>query len=415
MAQRWGGPRAEGGWSYGSLIRRGVEAVVDVEGRPIAERRAPPSVRRDVAFVAKACPYPDERAGKPMNVSALAQITRHFDAALDDLVAVRAALSSHPTTWELLLTVVVDQLGAPALHLLRGGSATSVPAAAAVAHKLAAGYFGVVRGALAATDAGAHEQVSPERFADTVRASGALIGASEACAGPPHMIARTTACLVDGRPGAVPVSDTARIEIATLLRRQIQIGLAWERFDLAAEVATLESFTREKPRVAFFARRIAERIQGLPASADRVPAPAEALPTDLDPSIRARLVDALGGAPRATRADAACSAIVDNAAGALLLDGAARARCVAQLALYLDTRSEVLAALALHERAIRVALALPEDEAQATVAFDDTVLPPARTLHWLESALGVRATTTTSEQPTVAIASLPRPTVAMGR
>ncbi|MBX3245975.1 MAG: hypothetical protein KF901_02195 [Myxococcales bacterium] len=407
MSQGLGGVRAGEPWSYSQLVHGGLDDVLDDEGRPLGERRATSAAKEGVPFLLKSCPYSDARLGNPMNVSALAQVARHTDAVLDAIAAFRAASPPGEPTWSDILTAVVDLLGAPASYLLRHPERSTLPAELAVAHKLGAGYFGVVRGlvARATVEPG---RVGVEELLSFAHGSGALVGASEACAGPPPMLARATEVLIHGRPDARPLEDPARVEVASLFRRQIEIGMAWERFDVALEAEAAEVVMRGQPRSSFYARQLEARRAAPPKPRD--PA-APALPRDLDLTLAGPLRDALGRDAASPETLASLRGLDENGAGAVVLEAADRASLLAMLASYLEVQAVVAEALFALERDLRDALGVTREPPMNLHA---TIFPRPTSLHWLQTALGVRVATPTASEPRARVTPLATTALKMG-
>lgn len=221
----------------------GLSSLIDSEGRPLGERRAPSAVKAGVEITLKECPYRDSRRDQPMNVSALAQVTAHLDPVLDDLTRFRGAQPlSTASTWSGVMTAVVDQLFAPGRFLVTaGGVVSGLPAVAAVAHKLAAGYFGMVYEVLRRQECGTQVVFTTQSFLEHIAATRALHGASEVCAGPPAMIAKVTEVLLGGYPSGInSEAFTQRRTVAELLTKQLLEGLRYQVLDAALERALFE-------------------------------------------------------------------------------------------------------------------------------------------------------------------------------
>jgi len=248
-------------WSVSGLLFDAM-ATFDAEGRPLGERRAPSEAKRGVPLELVPCPYQDERQGTSMNLSALKQMKRFFGEVMDEIGAFHTLLGPGPRTWEEVLAVVVDQLAGPALYLLAGREASArVPTRIAVGHKLAAGYFGVMRRLITAQALGQGRPVTVPDLLEFIHQTRALIGEREVCGGPPKLIARASEVLLGGLPGALPCADRARLKVATGLATQLCLGIAWEQFDQAAEVAFFQEFPQAqlRPVTGFLERRVADR------------------------------------------------------------------------------------------------------------------------------------------------------------
>lgn len=252
-------------WSVGSVVR-GLDPVLDDEGRPLGERRAPSAAKQGVPIVLRGCPYHDERKGVPMNVSALAQVTRHQERVLAELSAFVAHTDG--AGWTGALEAVVHLLSAPALSLLSERDAGAVIRAEhAVGHKLAAGFYGVVRDLVARDALGAPVPVTADAMCAVVRAERALFGASEVCAGAPNMLVRATRVLLgEERVGEGGQPTPVARAVASALTRQVLAGLAWELVDRVAAHALLHrdpGHAHMRPRNHFMAARLDEHVSAL--------------------------------------------------------------------------------------------------------------------------------------------------------
>lgn len=388
-------------WCVAGVIRD-LEYVRDDEGRPVAERRAPSAVKAGAPMELRACPYHDERKGHPMNVSALAQITRYLEPVLDEIATFRATAAESAPTWPNVFAAVVDQLAGPALHLLQAEDPDApVPALRAVGHKLAAGYYGLVQGLVVEEAWGRGGPVSVATFLEFVRVRKGLLGASEVCAGPPGMIARASAVLIDGTGPTTVVLDPKRVEIAHALADQMRTGLAWELFDRRHEEALLLDIVgrrRARPRNPFIARKLDRRFEEIGAS-DGPDRDVEPNYGRLLPSGAAALLDAL--TPRHRGLDLelirCVASALDRDEGAVELQGSGTTPRVARaLAEYLRVHRATVSQLWRSEMRLRELLGFP---AQVPVKFDAAVFPRARALDWYEVFSGHRLVYEPGPQP----------------
>ena len=108
--------RSDEPWAFSQLIA-GLDDVLDEEGRPLAERRAPSALKDGVPMELGPCPYADSRQGEPMNLSALEQITRHLKPVFRELRAFHAALPAGSPSHDRMFLAVLDQLAGPARRL----------------------------------------------------------------------------------------------------------------------------------------------------------------------------------------------------------------------------------------------------------------------------------------------------------
>ena len=383
-------------WSVMGVVF-GLDLVRDDEGRPISERRAGSAAKKGVTLELRSCPYADERNGSPMNVSALAQITRHLDTVTNDLAAFRNGVALDPATatgWDPMYVTVIDQLAAPAIHLLRlRDPEQRVPASKAVAHKLAAGYYSAFARLLEQGARGRAREVSTASFLEFIATERLLIGASEVCAGPPHMIARLTETLVRGTSGPA-LRDASRFLVARSLATQVQLGCAWELLDEALEREVLgwhaEGLLR--PRNAYIAGRLADRAERLGA-VDRVPH--ERVCSAVPRGSRGIDAEALVASVRACLASTGSDAegahviaeLLAHGEGALELAGGARELVARRIAAYLAVYRRLVGALWALELGLRAELGYPLD---APIRLHVAVLPAVRGLDWFEAILGHR-------------------------
>lgn len=406
-------------WAVSALIY-GLDDLLDDEGRPVSERRAPSLVKQGVPMELKGCPYHDERQGKPMNVSALAQITKHLDAALSDIRSFGSALPGQREDWRRVLIVVLDQLAGPAVYMLRTrGNGPAVRAGVAVGHKLAAGYFGVIRELLAREAQGQTREVSVESLGRFIKETRALIGESEVCAGPPHLISRVSEALLQGGTTTTPGQDLRdRIAIATALSHQVGLSIAWELFDVAIERRLLcEELARDvlHPRTEIVRRDLDRRLVEVadPKRSPLLASAAAAVPPEA-PTAEA-LADLLGsgGARHSASAQTAqtVAEILARDEGALqLLESSRRdpvARCIAG---YFLTYRSVLIALFTQEQRLRVLLGYALD---APMKLNGVVLPAPKCMRWAEMLLGHKLRCVPGLTPEMALSSPRRPPVVL--
>lgn len=377
-------------WSASGLLF-GVDGLFDDDGRPLGERRAPSAAKARSPMVLEPAPYDDARKGLAMNVSALEQVQRHLKSVLDDIGGFHALRPPGPRSWESMLLAVVDQLSAPIVHVIRQGSAEArVPASKAVGYKLAAGYFGALRKLLAAAAHGDTREATPETFLEFVSTQRLLIGGNEVCAGPPRLIDWTTRVFMDGVAGAPPCGEPVRLTVATLLTQQVQLGLAWELFDAAAEARLLGEYgQRMRARSTFLATALADRLEALAAAQPRPSweAARRALPASLTGAERASLLEAMAAHAAGGRASA--SAQLEELAlrgeGALDLDEGVGAALARHFATWLEVYPRFCAQQAELETALRRVLGR---DTGAPIEMSALMMCPSRALRWFEAAVG---------------------------
>lgn len=120
----------------------------DTTGRPLGELNAPESARVGLEAELRPCPYPDSRAGLPMNVTALRLVRDHWPWVLESAEVLRDAWSAHhpptPTPIDLPhLWSFSAAVSALPLFLLRTGGATedTIPAGVSGLFKVMQGVF----------------------------------------------------------------------------------------------------------------------------------------------------------------------------------------------------------------------------------------------------------------------------------
>lgn len=376
-----------GAWATSGLLF-GVDGLFDLDGRPLGERRAPSAAKAQSPMVLEPAPYEDARKGLMMNVSALEQVQRHLKAVLEDIGGFHALRPAAPRSWESMFLAVIDQLSAPIVHVIRAGNAEArVPAAKAVGYKLAAGYFGALRRLLAAAAQGEPREATPEAFLEFIHGHRLLVGGNEVCAGPPRLIEWTTRVFLDGVQGAPPSAEPHRLEVATLLLRQVQLGLAWELFDEAAEARVLGEYgPRLKARSAFLASALGDRLEVVKAAGGRSSwaAAERALPGSL--SCEA-LVEAMKA--HASRLRVASASVFEALAGlgegALELEAGVGGELARLFASWLQVSEQVGGLQSSLERELRRVLGCA---VEAPIELSALMRGPSRAQRWLEAALG---------------------------
>ncbi len=379
-------------WCLGAVVH-GLQMIVDADGRPLSERRAPIAVREGAPMDMRTCPYDDGREDGRMNVSALAQISAHLDDVTADIASVRASLGTAPTTWLDVYTVVLDQLARAAVYLLRERSATGpIPTPIAVGYKVAAGYATPAHEMLALEARGQGREVTVDSLLGLVRERDMLVGAREVCAGPPNMLERVTRAILHGDAGAAaPVSPT-RMHIARTFALQAHIGIVWRAYDLATEWRLLVSDIGAgalSPRTQYLRRMIDERMAELDGAAPPLP-PGE-LPADLTPEHRDALGRALIDRDDDDDLAAAIAPLLHTREGAIELANANWPEYARLFGRYLRAYSTVIGVLWDLEREIRRALDYPLD---VPVQLHAAVFPMPIALPWLEMIVGYRVRTT---------------------
>jgi hypothetical protein len=380
----------EGAWSVSAVIFD-LNDMVDDEGRPISERRADAVVRAGVEMEMRQCPYAGIRHNRWMNVSALAQISRYYNAVLGEMAAFRRQTEGANATWADILACVIDLLARPAIYLLQQRNAQGpVPAQMAVGHKLAAGFFGVLCSLHERLALGVNLPVTVENFLNLVDEMGALVGASEACAGSPQMIRKASTALLEGASDDRAELDRLRLDMARCLALQVQLGIFWNLYDRVHLWSLVRGDFRERliPCNSFLVRKLESARNDMDALAPPRPNGA-VLPDALDAQRRDRLADALLDAadPQTLEEDLRTATELLNAPGsAIRYDGAA-APFALRVASYLNARRLFVAELSRLELELRGHLAFPSD---TPIRLGAAVFPAPQALPWYELILGRR-------------------------
>jgi hypothetical protein len=385
--------RGAGAWSVSEVVFD-LNDMLDDEGRPISERRADAVVRAGVEMEMRECPFGGIREGHLMNVSALAQISRYFNDAMAEMSAFRRAAGAD-ATWDDMLVCIVDLLSQPAIYLLQRHSERGpVPARMAVCHKLAAGFFGVLRGLHERLALGAQLPLTVDRLLELVDEMGALLGASEACAGSPAMIRKACTALIEGEPPSTQPIEPARLAIARCLALQVQLGIFWHLYDQVHVWSLVrgEFSAHLTPRNNFLAEKLAGARNGFGDSAPPRP-DAAALPRGLDEALRRRLADALDDAtdPDTLEQDVGrVRALLEGAdAKAIRYDGEILPLAL-RVAHYLNAQRLITAELSRLEYVLRGHLGFP---AGNRIHLGAAVFPIPQALTWYELIVGSRAGT----------------------
>ena len=374
-------------WSVSAVVFD-LNDMLDNEGRPISERRADAVVRSGVEMEMRECPYSGIRNGHLMNVSALAQISRYFNHAAAEMAAYRRAAGKN-ATWFDMLTSIVDLLSQPAIYLLQQHNETGpVPADAAVCHKLAAGFFGVLRGIHERIALGVAVPLTVDGLLEVVDEMGALLGASEACAGSPLMIRRACRALMEGTPEGRVVIESARLERSRCLALQVQLGIFWHLYDQTHQWALLrgEFSGQLTPGNKFLKYKLDDAFNKQPAQAPQRPL-GGMLPAVLDADLRVNLGAALSdnADPQALEQDMQDATLLLNTPGSIIRFDGDAAVLARRVACYLRVHRLITAELSRLEQELRANLDYPAD---TPVRLGPAVFPIPQALFWYEHTLG---------------------------
>jgi hypothetical protein len=377
-----------GAWSVSAIVFD-LNDMLDDEGRPLSERRADAAARVGVEMEMKECPYAGIRHGKLMNVSALVQISHYFNPVMAEITTFRRQAGGKDAGWNDILACIVDQLSGPALYLLQHRSERGpVPAQASVGHKLAAGFFGVMRRLHERLALGEIIPVSAENFLKLVDEMGALVGASEACAGSPQMIRKATVAVVEGNADSTLELDPLRIAIARCLALQVQIGIFWHLYDRVHLWPLVRGEFRKHlaPSNPFLERKLESARNDAEPDEPLRPSSA-ALPEALDAKLRARLAEALSDAtdPKMLEEDVRAATDLIHEPGCAVCYGGEAEPLALRVAGYLHTRRLIVAELSRLELELRGHLGFPAD---TPIRLGPAVFPPPQALRWYELILG---------------------------
>lgn len=211
----------------------------DEEGRPLGESKLPPEQRPDVPLQQRPCPYAGSRHNhpRPMNVSALRQMSAHWQEALGGIALLRSMYCEERKQERLRLVDVWRVAGLTTslvpFAFLRGWSPVAdgqLPAAVAVAYKAALGVSFTCEVMLSDGAAPFDAPVDAETLYDFADRQKHFIGPQEVCAGPEAMVKDLLRLLVDGTgPRGDPAATAAVLSDG---RRFLQFAHATASLDL---------------------------------------------------------------------------------------------------------------------------------------------------------------------------------------
>ncbi len=380
----------EGAWSVSAVVFD-LNDMLDNEGRPVSERRADAAARAGVEMEMRQCPYAGIRHDKWMNVSALAQISRYYNSVLEEMAAFRRQIEGTNATWADILAGVIDQLARPAIYLLQQRNPQGpVPAQMAVGHKLAAGFFGVLRGLHERLALGASLPVTAESFLNLVDEMGALVGASEVCAGSPQMIRNVSTALVEGDSDCLVELERLRFDIARCLALQMQLGIFWELYDRVHVWSLIRGEHRK--HLIPFNKFLADKLERAEDDVDALAPPrpdGALLPEALDAQLRQLLTLALRDAadPQALEEDLRTATGLLNEPGSVIRYNGETALFALRVSQYLNARRLFVTALSKLELELRGYLGF---SAHAPIRLGAAVFPSPQALPWYELILGRR-------------------------
>lgn len=186
-----------------------VRFLRDTDGRPLGEQRVP-ELYSALQTELQQCPYRGSRFkhSKPMNVSALRQMTAHWPAILGGLQQVHREYCGRVSPGVLsrfdLYQIIGMGILLPAYVTLRADRPlrdTEIPVWLSGVYKVLLGIHAPV-GQLMIEEllSGGHPKplLTPEEMLDHVESTGALIGKTEVCAGPAVLIRRALKVVITG-------------------------------------------------------------------------------------------------------------------------------------------------------------------------------------------------------------------------
>jgi hypothetical protein len=169
---------------------------LDEDGRPLGEVSSTLYDRVETEVVA--CPYPDMRHGRPMNRTALRQVSSVWPQVLATLQGLAGGGTTVHGAWRIALIGISAPLLSPA----------PTSRALSALYKTSLGLSQVTSTLLMADDAVAatpfSELGSGTDFFGALDQHGWLLGQLQVCSGPPAMLVQMGEALAHGGPPAVP-------------------------------------------------------------------------------------------------------------------------------------------------------------------------------------------------------------------
>ncbi|MBX7223736.1 MAG: hypothetical protein K1Y36_27730, partial [Blastocatellia bacterium] len=350
--------------------------------------RAPVEVKEKVPMIMKRCPYPDERQGRMMNVSALAQITDHLSAALQNISAYRSCLPQVAVSWDFPYRVILDQLAQSGLFLLREGKV--LPAELAVTYKVAAGYQVPLRELLNLELDHKAPPPSAENLLAYVKKRRALVGRREVCAAPMPMVIQVTEVLFGTGSEVTTKAAPERVAVTQALMLQTWLGIIWKRFDTAVEGKLLLTDLGPEnlhPRTPHLRKLLADRL----AEHEEIPSPDYlAFPILLQNQVGSVLQEALEGFYDETKVNSDTVALIASLFNygeeAVTLTDAARRQVFAhRYTAYLRAYWVFVQQFEEIELGLRNLLGYP---LEVPILLERSFFPEPRTLRWFELISG---------------------------
>jgi hypothetical protein len=196
-------------WIFRETLDSRVRYLRDIDGRPLGEQNAP-ELYQEVETELAQCPYRGSRHhhAKPMNVSALRQMTSHWPIILGGLREVHREFREGRATEPLTISDLYQMIGTgvllPAYVTLRADDRRrdgEIPVWLGGIYKVLIGIYGSVGELMVgALLTGRNSDPIPpaEALLDYVESAKSLIGKREVCAGPPALIVRALRVILSG-------------------------------------------------------------------------------------------------------------------------------------------------------------------------------------------------------------------------
>jgi hypothetical protein len=227
-----------------------VHELRDEAGRPLGEHRASEPAPMELAT----CVYPDSRstAGKPINVSALREMMRHWRAAMRMLACVRrdVVVANAMDVW--WAGQIAESL--PYQLLFRNSTNVIVPGPAATLYKAMLGTNAGLLGYVLERSPSDSALPTVDAIMKHVNEHGLLVGPEQACAGPEALIRETLSVLIDGGDAgdeALPDAvELGRARASLLVARAAFSFTAQAMYADVCDAAASEAANRDQQRFA---------------------------------------------------------------------------------------------------------------------------------------------------------------------
>lgn len=200
-----------------------IDSIVDTDGRPLREHSAPLELQKGVPMELIECSYPGSRYKhkNPMNISALRQMTEHWDELISGLLCLRNLYVQSSNKVRLIDLWRIGMLGEilPQYLTYRAHNPVShsaMPPFVAAIYKVMIGLntsiFKLAQTTLLSSPDTVDQEVDPEKLFAFVESDNLLIGVKQVCAGPEGMIRKAIRLLVTGAE-APPNSEASNIKL----------------------------------------------------------------------------------------------------------------------------------------------------------------------------------------------------------